>query len=182
MVNFLDKEGRREAFLIAKKTLENYFSGDDYQPEIKNKKLLIKGPGVFVTLKKSGSLRGCIGVFQSDEFLYQTIKKMSLEAAFGDPRFYPLKKEELPEIEVEISILTPPKKINDWKKIRLGVDGVIVESGFRRGVFLPQVAKETGWNLEKFLRVLCQEKAGLPADCYKQREVNLYIFQVQEVK
>ncbi len=179
-VNFLNKAGQKEALRIARKTLESIFKGLSYQPKIKDKQLLTQGPGVFVTLKKQGDLRGCIGIFESKDYLYQTIQKMTLESAFNDPRFFPLKKEELKEINIEISILTTPKKINDWRKIRLGIDGVIVECGFQRGVFLPQVAKETGWSLEEFLSHLCLEKAGLSPDCYLKRETNIYIFQVQE--
>lgn len=179
---FLDQQGEKEALLIARKTLENYFINQKIiEIKVKNQKLLEKGPGVFVTLKKQENLRGCIGVFQSNKPLYQTIQEMTLASAFEDPRFFPLKKEELKEIKIEISILTTPKKISDWRKIKLGEEGVIVEKEFKKGVYLPQVAKETGWSLEEFLSSLCFEKAGLSPNCYQDPAVNLYTFKVQEI-
>ena len=133
--------------------------------------------GAFVTLHKNGELRGCIGSFTSHQPLYQVIADMAIESATGDPRFRPVTKEELDKISIEISVLTEPQLIDDWKKIRLGVDGVIVKKGFSQGVFLPQVATETGWDLETFLQHLCAGKAGLSADAYKDPATQIRTFQ-----
>ena len=176
---FLDDETQKEALKIVKNTWQSFLT-KGIIPKIKAKsKSLRKNLGCFVTLKKNGKLRGCIGEFPSDKPLWQVIQKMVLASAFDDPRFFPLKKEELPFLEIEISIVFPLKKIDDWRKIKLGIDGVLIEKEGRRGVFLPQVAKETGWSLEEFLENLCLEKAGLPKDCYKDPKTNIYVFRVQ---
>lgn len=133
--------------------------------------------GAFVTLHKNGDLRGCIGNFTSNEPIYQVVSQMAIEAATGDPRFNPVTKEELGEIKIEISVLTEPKLIDNWQNIRLGVDGVIVKKGFSQGVFLPQVAVETGWDLETFLKQLCWQKAGLPPESYKDPNTKIHAFQ-----
>ncbi len=104
---------------------------------------------------------------------------MALAAAFDDPRFPPLSEDELKEIKIEISIMTPRQKIDDWKKIELGKHGVVIQNGPRSGTFLPQVATETGWSLEEFLGQLCTQKTGLPEDCYKDPKTNIYTFEVQ---
>ena len=162
---------------IARQTLTEYiangkrlsFKEDDPQLNITR--------GAFVTLHKDGNLRGCIGSFTSKEPLCKVISQMAIESATGDPRFSPVTKEELGHINIEISVLTEPQLIDDWQEIRLGVDGVIVRKGFSQGVFLPQVATETGWDLETFLSQLCWQKAGLPQDAYKDSSTKLFTFQ-----
>ena len=174
MFNHVEKKRLLE---IARQTITEYvangkipdFKEDDPQLNIKS--------GAFVTLHKKGDLRGCIGIFSSNEPIYKTISKMAIESATQDPRFRPVTKEELDKIKIEISVLTEPKLIDDWKKIRLGIDGVIIKNGSRQGVFLPQVATETGWDLETFLAQLCWQKAGLPQDCYKDPKTQIYTFQ-----
>jgi AmmeMemoRadiSam system protein A len=176
---FLDEEAQKEALKIVKDTLQGFFK-KGVIPKIKVKsKSLFKNLGCFVTLKKNGKLRGCIGEFPSDKPLWQVIQKTALASAFEDPRFFPLKKEELPFLEIEISVVFPLEKIDDWRKIKLGMDGVLIEKEGRRGVFLPQVAKETGWSLEEFLGNLCLEKMGLPKDCYKDPKTKIFVFKVQ---
>jgi len=178
--SFLDENAQKEALKIVKDALQSFLI-NGVIPEIKVKsKSLFKNLGCFVTLKKNGQLRGCIGEFESDQPLYQVIQKMAIASAFHDPRFFPLKKEELLFLEIEISVVFPLKKIDDWRKIKLREEGVLIEKEGRRGVFLPQVAKETGWSLEEFLENLCLEKAGLPKDCYKDLKTNIYVFKVQE--
>jgi AmmeMemoRadiSam system protein B/AmmeMemoRadiSam system protein A len=133
--------------------------------------------GVFVTLRKSGELKGCIGLFSSDEALYKVVSSMAIESSSHDYRFSPVSAQELKDIEIEISVLSEPQLIDDWRKIRLGTDGVIIRRGFSSGVFLPQVATETGWDLETFLSQLCFQKAGLPPDCYVNPAAKIYTFQ-----
>jgi AmmeMemoRadiSam system protein A len=130
--------------------------------------------GAFVTLKKHGELRGCIGRMSGDTPLCTIIGSMALQAAFNDTRFSPLTHEELSQVEIEISVLTPIVQIKNADEIVLGRDGVIVKKGNRQAVFLPQVATETGWNKEKFLDQLCY-KAGLNAGDWKDAE--LFTFQ-----
>jgi hypothetical protein len=176
--SFLDKEASSIALKISRKTLETHLKGKGFESVPKNPSLL-KPLGAFVTLKNQGQLRGCIGEFEPDEPLYRVIQKMSIAAATEDPRFPKVGFEELGEIEIEISVIGPRKKIDDWQKIKLGQEGVALQYGPRAGTFLPQVALETGWSLEEFLSQLCQQKAGLPPHCYKSPEVSLYVFEVQ---
>ncbi|PIS14479.1 hypothetical protein COT64_02455 [Candidatus Shapirobacteria bacterium CG09_land_8_20_14_0_10_39_12] len=170
---------QKEALSLARKTLENSFSQNINPLFSLSSPLFQKKLGAFVTLRKNNELRGCIGTFESDKLLSQVISEMALAAAFDDPRFPPLTKDELKEIKIEISILTSKQKIDDWKKIELGKHGVVIENGLRSGTFLPQVAVETGWNLKEFLVQLCTQKAGLPQNCYKDPSVNIYTFEAQ---
>jgi len=174
----LNTEAEKEALQIARKTLENHLQGKPNEINVRSQSLL-KPSGAFVTLHENNCLRGCIGTFEPKEPLYKVIEDMSIAAATEDPRFPKVFLEELPAIKIEISVLTPRQQITDWQRIRLGVDGVVIQSGHHSGTFLPQVALETGWSLEKFLSELCTQKAGLPPSCYKSPKVNLFTFQVQ---
>lgn len=134
---------------------------------------------VFVTINENGYLRGCIGSTEPVLLLNDAVKYFALSAAFGDRRFKPLEKGEINKIKIEISILSPLKEINDYKKIREKVDGVMVSSSKGNGLFLPQV-----WDYfdkkEDFLNQLCTEKAGLDKNCWKDKETKLFIFQVEK--
>ncbi len=123
--------------------------------------------GVFVTLREDGELRGCIGSIEGREPLYLGVIHNSINAASRDPRFSPVRAKEFSKIKIEISVLTPLKKISNYKDIILGKNGVVLQKWGRSAVFLPQVATETGWNLDEFLSNLSL-KAGLPADAYKE--------------
>lgn len=130
--------------------------------------------GAFVTLYKNNKLRGCIGRFESDAPLYELVADMALSASLNDRRFLPLSQEELKEIEFEISVLTPMKKINDISEIELGRHGIYIIKGNNRGTFLPQVATDTGWNLEEFLGHCARDKAGLSYDGWKDADIYTY--------
>lgn len=178
----LSELAKYEALDIARKTLESYFE-DGKVTEVTSTNLeLSRNLGAFVTLHKHGELRGCIGEFEPSRPLYKVIQNMAVAAATKDTRFQPVTKDELPEIEIEISVMTPKKKISNWREINLGKDGVVVQKGSQSGTFLPQVATETGWNLEEFLGELCSQKAGLPNACYLDPEVSLYTFSAQVFK
>ncbi len=131
--------------------------------------------GAFVTLRKHHQLRGCIGHMAEDMPLCRTVGAMAMMAAFEDRRFSPLTKDELNEIEIEISALTPAKPISDPGQIVLGRDGVILQKDGHSAVFLPQVATEQGWNREQLLDQLCR-KAGLSKDCWRSGAI-LSVFQ-----
>jgi len=166
---------------IARQAVEAYAAGGR-SLSIKDEFLsLSQKLGAFVTLKKHGQLRGCIGVFTDENNLplWQTVSKMAQAAAFSDPRFLPVAPDELKDLEYEISVLSPLQKINDWRKIELGRHGVEIKKGTNSGVFLPQVATETGWDLETFLGQLCSQKAGLPWDCWKDKDAEIYTFTAQ---
>jgi len=135
--------------------------------------------GAFVTLKEGGNLRGCIGYIEGIRPLYQAVAEMAVAAATGDPRFPAVTAKELPELEYEISVLTPKRQIDSPEEFIVGKHGIIVQWGGRSGVFLPQVAPEEGWNREETLTFLCLHKAGLPADAWKDKETKLFVFEAE---
>jgi AmmeMemoRadiSam system protein A len=180
----LNKDQQRELLEIAKATVESFVKkGIIPDFKIADERLMRK-EGVFVTLNKNGELRGCIGLIVSPgQPLWENVQEMAIAAATRDTRFEPVSVEELPELEYEISVLSKPREIKNWRDIRLGEQGVIVSQGGNRGVFLPQVAAETGWGLEEFLSQLCSQKAGLPPDCYRDDpDVKLEVFSAQVFK
>ena len=142
--------------------------------------LMESGYGVFVTLHMNGNLRGCIGRFTSDDTLAETIREMAQSAAFHDPRFPSLSRGEAPRIDIEVSVLSPLKKIESIDEFKLGRDGIYIIKGRNHGTFLPQVAEETGWNTEQFLGHCARDKAGIGWDGWKDAE--LYTYQTEVVK
>ncbi|MCM8788148.1 MAG: AmmeMemoRadiSam system protein A, partial [Candidatus Omnitrophica bacterium] len=134
------------------------------------------------TSRKEGTLRGCLGELEPIDPLYKVIQRATIKTATSDFRFLPVQKEELSQIKIELSVISEKKLINDWRKIKLGKEGVMIEGWGRSGVFLPEVALEAGWDLEEFLSNLCTMKAGLPADCYKNPKVKIYVFEVEKIK
>ena len=152
------------------------YDGDDTPVGI----LKEKGYGVFVTLHLNGRLRGCIGRFVSDESLHATIREMAVSAAFSDPRFPSLSRSEAPRVEIEVSVLSPLKKIASVDEFKLGRDGIYMVKGSRHGTFLPQVAEETGWDTEEFLGHCARDKAGIGYDGWK--DADLYTYQTEVVK
>ena len=144
---------------------------------------LTRPAGAFVTLEENGdpstglraSLRGCIGRMEADDTpLYRVVQEMAVAAATSDPRFPPLTTEELNEVSIEISVLSPLRRINDIQEIQVGTHGLMIVKDGRRGVFLPQVPVEQGWGREEYLDNLCG-KAGLPPDCW-HADATLYSF------
>jgi AmmeMemoRadiSam system protein B/AmmeMemoRadiSam system protein A len=133
--------------------------------------------GAFVTLRKNGELRGCIGHMSSDIELGQTVGAMALQAAFNDSRFSPVQQTELKSIEIEISVLTPMKPIASSDKIVVGRDGVLLSKSGASAVFLPQVATENNWSRAEMLDNLCR-KAGLTTGCW-QRDAKFQVFQAE---
>ncbi|MFH0923804.1 MAG: AmmeMemoRadiSam system protein B, partial [Candidatus Falkowbacteria bacterium] len=177
----LNEQQQKILLNIAKTAVETYVNkGEIVEFNITDEKLNNK-EGAFVTLHNSGKLRGCIGqVAPSDKPLWQVTRDMAIAAATKDDRFSPVNKDELDKIDYEISVLSAPEKIDNWQDIELGRHGVIAQKGRRGGVFLPQVALETGWSKEEFLSQLCFQKAGLAPDCYKNdKEVELKVFTAQ---
>jgi len=127
--------------------------------------------GAFVTLHKQGNLRGCIGRIVADEPLLKTVRDMAIAAAVNDPRFPPVTAEELGNIDIEISVLSPLKRIKDVSEIELGKHGIYMVKGRSSGIFLPQVAEETGWDLENYLGHCARDKAGIGWDGWKQATI-----------
>jgi len=134
--------------------------------------------GCFVTLKNNEQLRGCIGQFIADRPLIEMVSAMAKSSATGDPRFFadPITAEELDQLDIEISVLSPLKKTGDPLSLRLGTDGIYIKRGGFSGCFLPQVATETGWSKEEFLSYCCAHKAGLAPDAWKDKNTEVYLF------
>jgi len=131
--------------------------------------------GAFVTINRDGQLRGCIGYIEAARPLHETVGLMAVEAALRDPRFHPVEPSELPELQIEISVLSPLDVVDDPSSIVVGRDGLIVQSGRSRGLLLPQVAAEYGWDRETFLERTCR-KAGLPPDAWRREDVVILRF------
>lgn len=177
--SILNPSEQKTALSIARQTLAAYFDNRDYVPETNSMKIFSEPRGVFVTLWKNGNLRGCIGVLEPKKPLAENIKNMALAAALEDKRFTPLIKDELNKIKIEISVLSPLRKIASIGEITLGAHGVYLERGKKNGIFLPQVAGLAGWDKETFLNTLCVEKAGLESGCYLDPKTKLFIFTTQ---
>jgi AmmeMemoRadiSam system protein B/AmmeMemoRadiSam system protein A len=163
----LDGGDKAAMLALARETIHRYLTTETtplargFAPTLNRKQ------GAFVTLEKHGELRGCIGHMAEDRPLCQVVGAMALQAAFNDRRFSPLRWDEWQEIEIEISLLTPFRKVPGPEAIVVGRDGVVIKKSGRSAVFLPQVATEQGWNLEEMLAHLCR-KAGLPQDAWRQ--------------
>lgn len=173
----------KELLKIAKEAISTVFEKKPLQISEELRKKYGKKQGVFVTIKKDDELRGCIGFPEPIEPLYNAIVEAARAAAFRDPRFPPLRKEELNEIKLEVSVLTLPEEIKCSKaelvkNIKVGRDGLIVRMGFNSGLLLPQVPVEWNWNEKEFLEQTCI-KAGLYPDAWKDKNCNVYKFQAE---
>ncbi len=134
---------------------------------------------VFVTLKKAGILRGCLGGFEAKEPVWQAVANMAVAAATNDPRFPPVAQEELEDIMIEISLLSSLKKVTSLKEVELGKHGVYLKQGNLTGTFLPQVAQEGDWSKEGFLGEICAQKMGLKRDCYLDPATEIFVYTVE---
>ena len=172
----LNNQQRSTLLKIAREAITTYLKTGGKMSINETDPVLNQKMGAFVTLNKRGALRGCIGNLIGSQPLYLTVRDMAIAAAMDDPRFPALNAPELKDIEIEISALSILEKVDSADKIVLGKHGVVVRKGYQNGVFLPQVATETGWSKEKFLSELCVQKAGLPADAWKDKNTELYIF------
>jgi len=137
--------------------------------------LLREKRGAFVTLHKGGKLRGCIGYINPVKPLALTVQEMADAAGFRDPRFSPVTEGELDALDIEISVLTPLRRIRDVNDIQVGTHGIYVSKGYRSGILLPQVATEQGWDRQSFLEHTCL-KAGLPSDAWMDPKTEVYVF------
>ena len=171
----LNEEEKKALHQIAKTVIENKAKGKAV-PDFKVESPTLKeNRGAFVTIHKRGQLRGCIGYIEGQGPLHKTIERMAEAAAFKDPRFTPVKENELPELELEISVLTPLKRITDVNEIQVGKHGIYIVKGMWAGLLLPQVATEYGWDRQTFLEHTCQ-KANLPSNAWKEKDTEIYIF------
>ncbi|OGL47971.1 MAG: AMMECR1 domain-containing protein [Candidatus Schekmanbacteria bacterium RIFCSPHIGHO2_02_FULL_38_11] len=175
--SYLNDEEKRIALEIARKTIEALVKKEKISSFEDLPPLFMEKRGAFVTIHKKGMLRGCIGYIEAIKTLGKTISEMAVAASTQDPRFPPVTEKELKEIDIEISVLTPLRKIKDIKEIEVGRHGILIRKGFYSGLLLPQVATEYGWNREAFLEHT-SIKAGLPENAWKG-DVEIYIFSAQ---
>lgn len=176
----LTEKDKKDLLAVARKTIEQYIKYNK-KPEIDSKnfsKNLIMNCGAFVTLHKQGELRGCIGRFDADIPLYKVVEEMAIASSTQDYRFPPVTADEIDKIHIEISVLSPMKKIKSIDEIILGKHGIYIKKGFRGGTFLPQVANETGWSKEEFLGHCARDKAGLSWDGWKDADIYIYTAEV----
>jgi len=170
-----------KAFLLkmAKETIECKVRGIKC-PEYKiTSEVLRENRGAFVTIKKQGMLRGCIGYIQAVKPLYQTIQEMAEAAALKDTRFNPVTEKELNELEIELSVLTPLKRISDANQIQVGTHGILIRKGYYSGLLLPQVATENNWDRKTFLEQTCFKAGIYDKDCWKEKDTEIYIFSAE---
>jgi uncharacterized protein len=175
----LSEEARRDLLHLARGSLEAHFRGESPPRLASDRAEAFGSPrGLFVTLKRDGHLRGCIGTLSPEGDLTRVIAEFARRAAFEDPRFPPLSPEELPECQIEISVLTAPQPLEGPAEIVVGRDGIIVEGRGRRGLLLPQVATEWSFTAARFLQETCR-KAGLPPDAWRDSGVRAWKFQAE---
>jgi AmmeMemoRadiSam system protein A len=178
MASGLSEAARRELLEIARRSLEAAVRREP-PPRVESRSPELKrSGGCFVTCKNGGRLRGCIGCFESEAPLAATVAEYAAISATRDPRFRsdPITPEELPEIDLEISVLSPLERIADPLQIELGVHGIYVRQGGRSGCFLPQVATEHGMSKEQFLSECCAGKAGLSPDAWRKPGTEVLVF------
>lgn len=183
----LNPEQRETLLALARETIRSYLVSGEHGGEPAPAKgrrpdgppgpepVFLEKRGVFVTLHRDGELRGCIGYPLPVNPLWEAVREMALAAAFEDPRFPAVSGDELPGLDIEISVLTVPRPVSGPGDVRVGVDGIIVSKGLNRGLLLPQVPLEQGWDLEQYVSYGCR-KAGLAADEWK-RGVTIETFQ-----
>jgi AmmeMemoRadiSam system protein A len=176
----LTQSQRQTLLSIARRSIEAVLDGR--RPEVDRSQLdddLKRPSGAFVTLHTNrGDLRGCIGSIQAVAPLVEAVVSNAINAAFRDPRFYPVQREELAELQVEISVMSPIEPVTNVEEIEVGRDGLIISRGSRAGLLLPQVATEYAWDRETFLQQTCV-KAGLPPDSWRSPDTRIERFSAE---
>jgi AmmeMemoRadiSam system protein A len=170
----LSESERKSILELGRQAVVEAVSHKRQLEEIPNEPVFAPHYGVFVTLHVAGKLRGCIGVIEAKENLGASLAKCAFGAAREDPRFTPVQPEELLQVHIEISLLSPLQPILP-EQIEIGKHGLLIEQGFHRGLLLPQVAVEHRLGREEFLRETCH-KAGLPVDAWEAPGTRIYGF------
>ncbi|HUU04508.1 MAG TPA: AmmeMemoRadiSam system protein A [Patescibacteria group bacterium] len=174
MADLTDLE-KKELLRLARGTIKKFLANGERQSPPEDHPAFSAKRGVFVTLHRRGELRGCIGYPLPYKPLGEAVVDNAIAAASEDPRFSTVSADELREIDIEISVLTVPQKVEGPDQVQVGRDGIIISKGFQRGLLLPQVPLEQGWDREQYLSYGCR-KAGLAADEWK-RGVQIEVFQ-----
>jgi AmmeMemoRadiSam system protein A len=178
----LDDDEQRELLRIARTTAKEHLLSGRTPPGAPHKKSLVAPAAVFVSVHEGPALRGCIGTTQEASPIYKAVQEMAIAAATRDPRFRPVKLEELPQLRFEIAVLGPRTPMTSVADIKIGTHGLQVTSNAgprpNRGLLLPKVAVEQGWDVETLLDKTC-EKAGLPKDWWKAHHGDVELFTAQ---
>ena len=161
----IEPADRERLLQLARESIAAYLAGLP-GPVAATSPIMQRRAGVFASLHKGRTLRGCIGHIEPDQQLSRAIPNAAVAAASSDPRFAPMTSEELADVHIELSILGPLERIGGAADLEVGRHGLLVERGWSRGLLLPQVAVEWGWDAEEFLSQTCH-KAGLPPDAWK---------------
>ena len=175
----LDATARAAALGIARAAVRHHL-GTGAPPALPSDGPLAAPRGAFVTLTKGGELRGCVGTFTASGSLASTVARMAVSAATEDPRFEPVRAEELDDLDFHVSVLEPRRPMRDPADLEIGRDGVVVQLGWQRGALLPRVAVEHGWDRETFLARTCL-KAGLPPNAWREPGAVVELFAAEEI-
>jgi AmmeMemoRadiSam system protein A len=178
LARVLTDEEKDELLKIARQTIACVTAGSRPQRAKPAFPVFEERRGAFVTLHKKKELRGCIGLVQAIRPLVETVVEMAESAALRDPRFRSVRSDEVPEIDIEISVLSPLKQIESLDEIVVGTHGILIERGYYSGLLLPQVAGEYGWDRKAFLEHTCI-KAGLNREALEQEGTRIYIFSAE---
>jgi len=172
----LSEPEKTELLALARKSVEYMVQKQNpYEPPASASQALNQERGAFVTLKKAGALRGCIGYTSAVKPLYMTVRDTATLAAIRDPRFQPVQASELPLLDYEISVLSPLRRVTDIQQIKVGEHGLLMKNGDSEGLLLPQVPVEQKWDRQTFLEQTCA-KAGMSPGCWKQEDTDIFSF------
>jgi AmmeMemoRadiSam system protein A len=174
----LSTADRQLLLQVARDSIAAQLKGKTATPVQTSAPVLQEPRGAFVSLHRRGQLRGCIGYIEAIKPLLQTVGEMAPAAAFQDPRFRPVQAEELADLEIEISVLTPMRLIKSVDEIEVGQHGLYIVRGLNRGLLLPQVATQYHWDRRAFLEHTCN-KAGLPPDAWEDATTQIYTFRAE---
>lgn len=176
----LSQTEKKELLLICRESLICFLKDKQVYPAKAKSRRLKQKQALFVSLKRGKDLCGCVGCLEARKPLYLEARDMAI-AACKDSRFRPIAKEELNQIKIEAALLSPLSEISDAADFVLGKQGVVVSKGSNLGVFLPQVAVETGWDKKEFLSRLCQDKAGIEPDAWQKKTCRMFAFSVEVI-
>jgi hypothetical protein len=172
----LNGHEKNELLTLARKSVEYAVREKKaYEPTASASEVLNQERGAFVTLRKSGELRGCIGYTAAEKPLYLTVRDTATLAALRDTRFQPVSASELPQIDYEVSVLSPLRRVLDVRQIKVGQHGLLMKNGAYEGLLLPQVPVEERWDRQRFLEETCA-KAGMRSDCWKDENTDIFVF------
>lgn len=174
----LNDSDKRTLLTLARTTLEAYLSKSTSPILDAPSAVLMEPRGAFVSLHAGESLRGCIGQIYPDRELYKIVQHCAVSAALDDPRFLPVTPEELQDLEIEISALSPLQRIQDIEEVEVGRHGLYIVQGNNRGLLLPQVATQYRWNRLEFLEHTCN-KSGMPKSAWRDPQTAIYIFEAE---